>query len=308
MIGRYLLCILWGAVLLVGFQSATAQAPNQASDDPLSLTTAIYLAEKNDPWLKGNQFSQNEIESLAIAAEQLPDPQMSLGLMGIAADTFDFRQEGMSQLAVGISQMFPRGDTRELSKKRLNSLAQQYPHQRQNRTAELTVQVSQLWLSAFQAQESIRLINEDRALFEYLVDVAEASYATASGQTRQQDLIRAQLELTRLDDRLMALQQTKEQTTNQLNQYISNYMTNQFSRFNATVKQTSQTVSSQLPHIVLLDKHLVVDSGGIDKNRLYQIFSVHPAVKAIQQRIEATQHGIELARQKYKPAWGVNAS
>lgn len=308
MISRLLSTFLYGSLLVILIESPTVLAAKPESGMPLSLSTALDLAEQYDPWLKGSEFSQSEIESLAIAAGQLPDPKMSVGLMGIGADNFDFNQEGMSQLAVGVSQMFPRGKTRSLSRERLNTLAEQYPQQRQNRKAELAVMVSQLWLTAYQAQESIRLINKDRSLFEYLVDVAEASYITASGKTRQQDLIRAQLELTRLDDRLTALYQNKEQSIKQLNQYISNYLTDQYSEFNPDFDQQEITISPHLPQIELLEQVFFNTSAGIDKNRLYKMFSEHPAVKALQQRIEAEQVGIELARQKYKPAWGMNAS
>jgi hypothetical protein len=46
------------------------------------------------------------------------------------------------------------------------------------------------------------LIERDRVLFEQLVDIVKASYSSAQGNTRQQDVIRAQLELARLDDSL----------------------------------------------------------------------------------------------------------
>ena len=298
---------LYAGLLVIVMQSPAVQAADQQFNDPLSLTTAIQLAEKNDPWLLGNQSKQRSLESLAIAADQLPDPKISVGVMGLAADSFDFSQEGMTQLKLGVSQMFPRGDTRQLSQKRLNTLAQQYPYQRQNRTAELNVKVSQLWLSVFQAQESIRLIEQDRELFEYLVDVAEASYVTASGQTRQQDLIRAQLELTRLDDRLTALQQDKEQAMQQLSEFINEYRHDPYTGFSAENNHSNQAVSQQLPSIKPLDQSLI-ESQDIDKNHLYRHFAQHPAIKAVQQRIEAEHVGVELARQKYKPAWGVNAA
>jgi len=311
MIGRQFSVLICVSLLVIVMQSPATQAQNPVSDQPLKLSTALNLANNNDPWLKGSELSQSEIESLAVAAGQLPDPKMSVGLMGIGADTFHFNQEGMTQLAVGLSQMFPRGQSRSLSQERLNILAQQYPHQRQNRKAELAVQVSQLWLSAYQAQESIRLINKDRSLFEYLVDVAEASYVTASGNTRQQDLIRAQLELTRLDDRLTALHQNQEQAIQQLNQFIGHYGGNQVTtpiNFKTGWGSQQTAVSLDLPHIKLLESHELDNTNLSDNNHIYQSLSAHPAVKALQQRIEAEQVGVELARQKYKPEWGVNAS
>ena len=41
----------------------------------------------------------------------------------------------------------------------------------------------------------VGLAREPGELFEHLVDVAQSSYASALGRTRQQDLVRAQLEL-----------------------------------------------------------------------------------------------------------------
>ena len=38
-------------------------------------------------------------------------------------------------------------------------------------------------------------------LFEQMVDIANASYSSAVGTTRQQDVIRAQLEVVQLDDK-----------------------------------------------------------------------------------------------------------
>jgi hypothetical protein len=308
MIMRLLSSLIFLSLWVILTKSPTAVAAEQESGTPLTISTALELAEANDPWLKGNEFSQNEVEAMAISAGELPDPKMSLGLANIGADNFDFSQEPMTQLKVGVTQMFPRGNTRSLSQQRLNTLAEQYPYQRQNRKAELAVWVSQLWLSTYQAQESIRLINKDRSLFEYLGDVAEASYITASGKTRQQDLIRAQLELTRLDDRLTALHQNKERYINQLKQYISDYLRDDYMNIIADFDNQDIIVSQQLPRIDLLEQDFFEPSETIDKNHLYKIFSDHPAIKALQQRIMAKQVGVELARQKYKPAWGVNAA
>ncbi|MEQ8963564.1 MAG: hypothetical protein RLP02_37605, partial [Coleofasciculus sp. C2-GNP5-27] len=54
------------------------------------------------------------------------------------------------------------------------------------------------------------MIEQDRSLFDYLADVAESAYSNALGRTSQQDVIRAQVELTRLDDRLAALRQQND--------------------------------------------------------------------------------------------------
>ena len=46
----------------------------------------------------------------------------------------------------------------------------------------------------------------------------------------------------------------------------------------------------------------------VREDDLYQTISDHPLMKVLEQRIEVTGAGVDLAKQKYKPAWGLNAS
>tara|TARA_R110002167_G_scaffold259912_2_gene466433 strand:- start:8995 stop:9345 length:351 start_codon:yes stop_codon:yes gene_type:complete len=64
----------------------------QANEITLSLPldVAIAQAQKNDPWLVENKFTQDALESKSIAASTLPDPTVSLGLLNMPTDSFDF--------------------------------------------------------------------------------------------------------------------------------------------------------------------------------------------------------------------------
>jgi hypothetical protein len=57
----------------------------------------------------------------------LPDPKVSLGIMNLPTDTWDLDQEGMTQLKVGVSQMFPRGDSLEIKKDQLQIESTKFP-------------------------------------------------------------------------------------------------------------------------------------------------------------------------------------
>ena len=186
-----------------------------------SLLEAIEKAQSQDPWLDGSRFRQENLESLSVNAGTLPDPTVSLGLANLPIDSFDFAQEGMTQFKVGVSQMFPRGKTLALRQETLEKMSQMQPFAREDRKAQVSVTVAQLWLEVYRSQKTIALIQQDRGLFEHLVDVAESSYTTASGRTRQQDLIRAQLELTRLEDRLTMLRQRRESQLAQLGEWLA---------------------------------------------------------------------------------------
>ncbi|HBO96387.1 MAG TPA: transporter, partial [Gammaproteobacteria bacterium] len=186
----------------------------------LTLEAAIAQAIASDPWLNGSRYREDALTSESISASTLPDPKVSLMAANFPTDSFDINQEPMTQLTVGVSQMFPRGDSLALTSRQKQELAAQEPLLRQDRQDKVTATVTQLWLEAYRAQESIRLIEQDRALFEHLVDATKASYSSALGRARQQDIIRAQLELTRLDDRLTALRQQLDSAQQRLSEWI----------------------------------------------------------------------------------------
>ena len=287
----------------------------QESDQPktvLTLQAAIEKAQLNDPWLVGNLHSQNAVESNRIAAGTLPDPKMSVTLANLPTDSFDFNQEGMTQFKFGVQQKFPQGDTLKLKQKQLRQIGGQFPYQRQDRKARIAVEVSLLWLELFKVNKSIELIEKSRTLFEQLADVAEASYSSAVGRTRQQDIVRAQLELIRLEDRLTQLRQNKETLWKKLSEWLSDafvdeYLTESLEnnrKFNIELMQ----IALSPPALELNHSPMIEARGKQFQRQLTQILSAHPSILALEQKIQATAIEVDIAKQKYKPAWELNAS
>lgn len=306
--------VLFQCVVLLGLMTAVSvsNAGTDSSAEVMALETAVHAAQRNDPWLMKNRHRQNAVESMSIAVGTLPDPKISLSLANLPADTLEFDQEAMTQFKVGVSQMFPRGDTLEIKQQQLELTGTQFPFQRQDRKARVAVMVSQLWLEAYKAQESIALIEKDRPLFEQLADVAEASYSSALGRTRQQDIIRAQLELTKLDDRLTKLKQQKEAAIESLSEWLSDNFRHEYvvgeTNADPVIPLPGLTLPGELPDIKMLNPSLYTAETVTDPQVLYGYFSQHPSVLALEQKIKASDVNIELAKQKYKPEWGLRAS
>jgi outer membrane protein TolC len=297
---------LWFICLMIGIQSLQAQPLGSNKDDELSLNDAIDTAIDLDPWLTGSEYQQEKLNSMAVSAGQLADPTVSLGVANLATDTFAFNQEPMTHLKVGVSQMFSRGQTRKLKTEQIKLLADEQPMLRANRMAQLTRDVSHLWLDAFKAQASIRLIESDRSLFEQLVDLVDASYSSGIGKARQHDVIRAQLELTRLDDRLTQLQQAEDSNFEQLNGLIKpNYLA-QYPLISSDKNFQKAKLPTELPQIKLLTTNEPEQSNDEKRRKVMALLSKHPAVLALDQQLQAENKSVDLAKQKYKPAWGVN--
>lgn len=288
-----LLLLIAGSTSLISAQCLNAQNPAHSEAHALTLDTAIQTAIESDPWLGGSRHRQAALNSEATYASTLPDPKLSLMAGNFPVDTFDIHQENMTQVAVGISQMFPRGDSRALSSQQKNILAAEEPLQRQNRQAQVTATVTQLWLDAFRAQESINLIESDRALFEHLVGATRAGYSAGIGRARQQDIIRAQLELTQLEDRLTVLTSQYETAQLKLAEWIG--------------PQALLPLNPALASAAMLPSGQSVKNALPSDQQRYERIRQHPSLRAMDQRINALQTGVELARQQSQPEWGVSA-
>lgn len=277
--------------------------PSHAS---IELEDAIIVAQQIDPWIEGNQYQQQAIEADSIFAGTLPDPVVNAGFVNVPTNSFEFDEEPMTQFKAGVTQILPRGDSLALRQKQLSVMSSQYPYQRDDRRAKVAVNVAELWLESFRANRSIQLIEDDRDLFEHLVDVARSSYAAALGRTRQQDLVRAQLELTRLDDRLTILRERKETEEAKLLEWIgpvaATFDTGRLSGYS-----TRLDLSKTLPIISLQHPELVEAAQPATPQLLASHLADHPAILNIDKKIDATDTGVALAEQSYKPEWRINA-
>ncbi|MFT4807976.1 MAG: outer membrane protein TolC [Paraglaciecola sp.] len=266
----------------------------------ITMQDAVKIAIQHDPWLTGNQLQEKALRASSKAASYLPDPMLSIGLLNLPSDGFAFNQEPMTQFKLGIAQAFPRGDSLVIKQQQLSYQADQHPYHREDRKAKIQVTVSQLWLDAIKADQTISLIKRNRVLFEQLVDIVKASYSSAQGNTRQQDVISAQVELARLDDRLTALSSQRDSALTNLSEWLP---ASAYLAVSDTFEENTAIPSS--PELADDIKQLLERT---DNTGLLHLLGRHPSLLAIEQSAKAGITAIKLAEQKYKPQWGVNAS
>jgi outer membrane protein TolC len=297
----------------------TVVSTKALAQQPISLEKAIAIAQANDPWLAGLVYQQEAIQAQSVAVGQLPDPEIAIGVANLPTDSFDFGQEPMTQFRLGVKQLFPRGASLALKQRQLAEMSEQYPYMRSDRMAKIAVMVAHLWLEAFRNRETFRLIESDRRLFESLLDIAQAKYAAALGNARQQDLIRAQLELTRIDDQIVNLHQQYEMNLAKLGEWLITVPDKNTAGFEA-ISQIE--LDNQLPRLMLAPPETsAVKNSAAEKNaveisataeslnpqQLFALLEKHPAILMIEQKVTASGTGIDLAKQHYKPQWGVSA-
>lgn len=283
----------------------TAQQALASTTPELTLSMAIEQAQNHDAWLVKSNQTQASLTAQQIAAGTWEDPKIAVAMNNLASSDFAFKRDNMSQLKVSMSQVLPRGASLQIKQNILALEAQQQPILRADRRAKVAMVVSELWLDAYTAKMTIELINKDAHLFEQLADISEANYASALGKTRQHDVIRAQVELAQLQDRLVVEQQrlaTKKATL--LNWLPASSPGSSAWQFNA--HGDLFTIAKTLPDdTVFSSMHSSLTPFG---DETMALLMRHPRYLAQSKEVESAKQSVTLSEQKYKPQWTVNAS
>ena len=244
----------------------------------LSLQQAEQLALETDPLIMSYKASSRSYDAESTANATLPDPKLRLGMFNVPLDTFSTSEDPSTQLRIGIQQEFPRGDTTDLKQQQSKWLAQAATAQAEDQRLQLLMNVRETYLNLYHEIEAGSIVNETRALFLKLVKITEDQYA--AGRANQQDVIHADLELSRLDDRATKIQGNEDEYRAYLAQWVGDV--------------AWKDIDSNLP--VLPDVP--------DNIEINQLLTQHPAVMAETARVEASRTMIEVTRQDYKPGVG----
>lgn len=266
--------------LLLGYTSVSI-----AEESPLTITQAIAQVQKSSIILARQQLAK----AMAFKPEQagsLPDPILSLGAISFPVDTFNRSQENMTQLQVGISQALPFPGKLGLEQAAATSLAKAASLDVEELRVQLISQVQVRWWNLFYAERSLETVVKNQALLRQLIIIAETKYKVGNGL--QQDVLLAQLELSKLLDSQVQWVAIREQE-----QALLNALLNQ---------PTSQTVV--LPQSV--DETLPsLDS---EDSLIQQAEAHRPLLAKNQQYIDAAQTKIGVAEKDFYPDFKLGAS
>lgn len=250
----------------------------------LTLEEAVSLATTAaDPSVTQFDAHAEALGNEAVADAQLPDPMVSAQMVNVPTDTFDLDQEGMTQaLRVGLRQEFPAGRTLAVRGRQRTAEAEAQRARSDEALRRIALETRQAWLELAWQQRAVGILEQSRNRIEQQIESLQSRFAT--GGLNAQSLLRSELELSLLDDRIAEHRRRADQARAVLARYIGS--------------EAFRPVPESLPEFTLDSTEL---------RALEQHLVDHPAVRARQARIEAADEGIELARQAYKPKWAIEA-
>ena len=243
----------------------------------LDINEAIRLALVDDPAVAATRARASALGDEAVADGQLPDPQLRTGLYNLPLDDFDIDREPTTQLRLGVVQAFPRGDTLHYKQQQTESMASAEQAAAEVTIRKLVREVRKHFLELYYQLRAKDVIAETRVLFAQLVEITRAHYAT--GRVSQQDVLRASLELSRLDDRTTRIRNEADKSRAALMKWIGD---------SATL-----AIDSRFPELPAPPSRKEIESA----------LPEHPVIRVETAKIEASKRKIRIAREQYKPGW-----
>ncbi|NTV95836.1 MAG: TolC family protein [Thiobacillus sp.] len=268
----------WPVFLLIiaGVVLATAVF---AAEPALTLDEAGRLAQERQPQLAAQAAGIAALREEAVAAAQLPDPKLVLGVEGVPVDSFSLTRQEMTQTVVGLSQMIPGGAKLALAGRRLEhqasrgAIALEADRRRVEREARLA------WLDVYAADAAFNLAKAIETEFDRQAEWSQVAYKT--GQMAQDETLalRAMLEGSRNRAADLAGRRTRAQAG--LERWLG---------------EAGRRPPAALPPM----------AAPAPLADLAARLNEHPEVRALMAGLESGRVDSEMARQAYKPDWSVD--
>lgn len=185
----------------------------------------LYLEDLVDEALNANPqvqslYSAWQADQAKIPqAGALPDPTLGFNLLNVPVETFAFDQEAMTGKQIAVMQMFPFPGKLGLKEKIATEGANVSQFRLEEFRNQIVNGVKATYYNLFYIDKAIGTTEKNTRLIEEFVRIAETKYSVGKGL--QQDVLKAQVELSKMEDKIINLRQRREALKAKLNALLN---------------------------------------------------------------------------------------
>jgi len=251
----------------------------------LSLNKAVTEALAVNPGLAAIEARARALAEIPGQVDALPDPSLSVNIVNLPLDSFSFTQEGMTQFQVGITQALPYPGKLALRSRAASQEANAAESDLKEKRLQLVRDVKTVWWNLFYLDRTLEVITRNQVLLKQFVSVAETRYTVGRGL--QQDILLAQLELSKLSDSAIRVQNMRENEVVRLNVLMDHPAAEPVHLPSAVDETLLSPVSTEV-----LQQRAV---------------AARPSLAAQTERMGAARSRVDLAKKDYAPDFKVGA-
>jgi cobalt-zinc-cadmium efflux system outer membrane protein len=250
----------------------------QQSDSIARLPDLIEEGINNNPDLLASYQNWQADLAKIPQAGALPDPQLSLNLLNLPVNTFDFNQEPMTGKQIALMQMFPFPGKQGLREDIAKSAADISRDKNLELKNQLIKNIKQTYYDIFFIDQSLETVQKNRGVLQDFIRIAQSKYSVGKGL--QQDVLKAQVEFSKLEDKSITLTQKRQAATARLNALLNRPAGTPLGK---TIVPEADSLNLDLSHLQTL----------ADKNR--------PLLQAWSSMFQQSAKKVSLAKKEYLP-------
>jgi outer membrane protein TolC len=261
---------------------AALSAPVHAAEVPLTLAQAQRLAVERSRQLSAKDYATTASREMAVAAGQLPDPVLKVGVDNLPVngpDRFSTGNDFMTMRRVGVMQEITRSDKRHRRAERYEREADKAVAEKTEAVAAVQRDTALAWLDRYYAEAMAAAIAEQATQAQFEIQSAEGAYR--AGRGNQADIFAARSALVTFDDRASEVGRRVHNAKTMLARWIGN--------------------SADQP----LDGEPAIDTIRLDPSILDTQLAHHPRITVLAKQIEIAEAEAKLAQANKKADWSV---
>jgi outer membrane protein TolC len=177
-------------------------APGSQNDQRVDLASLVRELEEANPEIKATRQRWEAAKAVVPQVQTLPDPKLQVGYQQMPmVEPFQGAMYGLGQAIPFPGKLSLRG---EVAQHEAGRLEQEYQAIR----LRLIARLKEAYFDLHFVHKAIEIVERNKTLLTQFEKTAKARYSV--GQAAQQDVFRAQVEISRVLDRLAVLDQQKE--------------------------------------------------------------------------------------------------
>jgi outer membrane protein TolC len=252
-------------------------SPGQPEAPLLNLDQLVQEAGRNNPEVQAARQKWEAYKEKVPQASALEDPKIGLGIVSLPTN-FRFKDEDMTMKEISISQMVPFPGKRPLMKEMAEREAESVYIEIQEKINRIVREVKGVFYELSHVHRDMEVTRKNKAVLENLAKIVESRYAVGEGI--QQDILKARVEISKMLDDLIMLEQKKRSLEAKLNSLLN--------------RPPETTVGK--PEEISFRKL----SFGMDELQK-SAMEMNPVLKGMKKMIEAKEKARELAKKEYYP-------
>jgi cobalt-zinc-cadmium efflux system outer membrane protein len=170
--------------------------PPHAAPSPLTLAWCLELAQQANPRVAADEAAAAAARERIRPAGSLEDPRFGYEASNLPVGSFDFTSTPLSGQQLTLAQKLPFPGLLGNRSRAAEAGAESASQMLADRRLHVRAQVEQAWSELGFAQRAIEITDRNLDLLRQLAEIAETKYSVGTGL--QQDVLRAQVEVTRL--------------------------------------------------------------------------------------------------------------